>query len=116
MESVRDLVNLVGPSRTKTILFTAERMTAAQACDFGLVDEVLAPEALEGRIAALAAAIVENAPLSIRTAKAAVDHLVRGAWSEAEVKAFVTECAQSADFVEGRTAFLEKRRPVFRGV
>ena len=115
LDSVRDLVNLVGPSKAKTILFTAERLSAHQAAEIGLADEVLAPDALEGRIAEIASAIVDNAPLSIRAAKAAIDHVARGAWSEAEVGAFVSECYQSADFKEGRAAFMEKRRPAFKG-
>jgi enoyl-CoA hydratase/carnithine racemase len=116
LDSVRDLVNLVGPAKAKSILFVAERLGAQQAVDIGLADEVLAPEALEGRIAEIAAAIADNAPLSIRAAKAAVDHVARGAWDEAEVSALVAECYVSEDFKEGRAAFLGKRRPVFRGV
>jgi len=115
LDAVRDLVNLVGPSKAKTILFTAERLSAQEAKAIGLADEVLAPEALEGRIAEIAAAIVDNAPLSIRAAKAAIDHVARGAFSEAEVAAIVSDCYRSADFKEGRTAFLEKRRPAFKG-
>jgi enoyl-CoA hydratase/carnithine racemase len=116
LDSVRDLVNLVGPSAAKSILFTAERFPAEQALRLGLADEVVAPEALEGRIHEIAAAIVDNAPLSIRAAKAAIDHVARGAWSEGEIAGFVADCFGSADFTEGRAAFLEKRRPVFRGV
>ncbi|HEY3694390.1 enoyl-CoA hydratase-related protein [Phenylobacterium sp.] len=115
LESVRDLVNLVGPSAAKSILFTAERLSAEQALRLGLADEVLAPEALQARIGEIAAAIVDNAPLSIRAAKAAVDHVSRGRWSEGEVAGFVADCLGSADFREGRSAFLEKRTPAFKG-
>lgn len=116
LDEVADLVNLVGPAKAKVILFTARRFSAEHAVEIGLADEVVAPEALEGRIAEIAASIVENAPLSIRAAKAAVDHVARGAYSEAEIGAFLTECLSSADFEEGRAAFLEKRRPAFKGV
>jgi len=116
VDSVRDLVNLVGPSAAKTILFTAERMPAEQALRLGLVDEVLAPDALEARVGEIAAAVVENAPLSIRAAKATVDHVARGAWSKEEITELLVDCATSADFTEGQAAFMEKRRPTFRGV
>jgi enoyl-CoA hydratase len=116
LDSVRDLVNLVGPSAAKSILFTGERFDADQALRLGLADEVVAPEALEARIAQIAAAIGDNAPLSIKAAKAAIDHVARGAWSAEAVAGFVADCFGSADFTEGRAAFLEKRRPAFRGV
>jgi enoyl-CoA hydratase/carnithine racemase len=115
LDATRDLVALVGPSAAKSILFVGARLPAKEALRIGLVDEVLAPEALEGRVAEVAQAIGANAPLSIRTAKAAVNHLVRDGGESDHVAALVRQCFASADFVEGRAAFLEKRSPVFRG-
>lgn len=116
VDSVRDLVNLVGPAKAKLILYTGENLDADKAFACGLVDEVVASEALTVRIDQLAAAIVRNAPLSIVAAKAAIEHLTYGRHSEAEVANLVVRCFKSDDFSEGRAAFLEKRTPVFRGL
>jgi enoyl-CoA hydratase len=115
LDSMRDLVALVGPSAAKSMLFTAERLPADRALRIGLVDEVTEPGALEARVAQIAGAIAENAPLSIRAAKASIDHLARGRPSAEEVGALLSDCMASVDFREGRAAFLEKRAPVFRG-
>lgn len=115
LDSIRDLVALVGPSAAKSVLFTAERMDAAQALRLGLVDEVVEPEALEARVRAITASICENAPLTIRAAKAAINHIVQATGEAERLARLVDACYASADFKEGRAAFLEKRRPVFRG-
>jgi enoyl-CoA hydratase/carnithine racemase len=115
LDLTRELVALVGPAVAKSILFTAERLSAQKALEIGLVNEVTGPDGLECRMAEIAHSIARNAPLSIRTAKAAIDHIVRGSGSEAEIARLAARCFASADFEEGRTAFLEKRPPVFRG-
>jgi enoyl-CoA hydratase/carnithine racemase len=110
-----DLLALVSPSAAKQILFVAEHLSAEHALRIGLVDEVTAAGALEARLAEIARKIGENAPLSLRAAKAGIDHLTRGAHTAEDIAALGARCFASADYAEGRAAFLEKRAPKFRG-
>ena len=117
-DMVRRLVSLVGPAHAATLLFTGERIGAAEAARIGLVNQVVAPAALQETVAAMAHGIAANAPLSITGMKlilrqATLDPAERD--MDAVARA-VAACFDSADYAEGRTAFMEKRRPVFRGV
>ena len=116
-EAIRDIVNLVGPSRAKLLFFSARRIDHATACEFGLVDRVFPAARLDAETIALATEIAENAPLTLRAAKAAIAAICGdpGAADWAAVRARADACFDSADYTEGRTAFLEKRRPEFTG-
>jgi enoyl-CoA hydratase/carnithine racemase len=116
-EAVAEIVELAGPSVAKDILFTGRRLSARDALRLGLVNEVVPALELEAHVDAYARSIADNAPLSIIAANTVVDELMKdpaerdGALCDRAVAA----CFASEDYVEGRHAFLERRKPVFRG-
>jgi len=114
---VKKLMELVGPSFTKEIFFTARHFSASEAREMGLVNRVVADAALEDLTRQYCAAIGDNAPMTIHALKRTVNELVRGEQADLEAcERLVQACFDSEDYVEGRRAFMEKRRPTFRGV
>jgi enoyl-CoA hydratase/carnithine racemase len=117
-KGVKKLLDLVGVAFTKEIFFTARHFTAEEAKAMGLVNRVVAKADLETMVREYCATIAENAPMTIHALKRTVTELARTS-PEADLALcdmLVKECFASADYVEGRTAFMEKRKPVFRGV
>lgn len=113
---VKKLMELVGPSFTKEIFFTARHFSAAEAREMGLVNRVVADGALEDYTRQYCATIGDNAPMTMHALKRTVGELVRGEKADlAASEALVQACFDSQDYIEGRRAFMEKRRPVFRG-
>ncbi|HEY1751298.1 MAG TPA: enoyl-CoA hydratase [Caulobacteraceae bacterium] len=114
---VKALIDVVGPSVAKEILFTARQLTADEALRAGLVNRVTPAAELEQVVRDYAAMIGANAPLTLKAAKLAAREAVRDPEKRrlAEVEAAVAACFDSADFKEGRSAFMEKRTPQFRG-
>jgi len=112
--AVKRLVQLIGPSTAKLLLFSARSVTAEEALRIGLVDEIVDKDQLDSHTQRLAGQIADLSPLSIRAAKLAVDSIGAPHLRD-RTKAAVSLCYGSSDFREGVTAFLDKRRPSFQG-
>ena len=111
------LPRLVGKGMAKYLIMGAEHISAEEALRIGLVQKVVAPEALMEEAERVANLILSKAPVAIQMAKCAINvaedaDMRTGVAYEAEA---YTTCFQAADRVEGMSAFLEKRDPKFTG-
>lgn len=113
----RPLLAAVSAAKAKEILFTGGRFSAADALAMGLVNRLLPAARLEAATTALADELAANAPLSILAAKRCIDAFVADPARRDfhALDALVDACFASADYVEGRRAFMEKRKPRFEG-
>ena len=116
-QGINRLTNLVGPAFAKEIFFTARRFTAEEARIMGLVNRVVEDGTVAAAAEAMAAMICDNAPLTVDAVKF-ITNQTRMNESQRDLKAcdaMVTACFDSADYIEGRRAFMEKRKPVWTG-
>ena len=113
----KPLVDLVGPAFAKEMFFTGRQFDAREAETMGLVNRVVADDALEATVDEMARTIAQNAPLTIRCAKMVVGEVLKDAQDRnvAATDRAVEVCFRSSDYKEGQAAFMEKRRPRFTG-
>jgi enoyl-CoA hydratase/carnithine racemase len=115
--AMKNLVDLVGPGAAKDLFFTARRIGAAEAKELGLINRVAAPEGLDALLAEYTDAIADNAPLTIGAAKAMTREILKppADLDRDLCAALIRGCFESEDYAEGRTAFMQKRKPQFKG-
>ena len=114
---LRRLIDVVGPAFTREIFFTARQFDSEEARAMGLVNRVVPEAELEGYVKSCAETIAANAPLTVKAVKYIVGEALKD-----ESRRNLTRCAEmvercftSNDFIEGRRAFMEKRKPSFSG-
>lgn len=114
---VRSLVNLVGAAAAKEIFFTARQLSSDEAAQIGLVNRVVPRDELRDVTRDYCTMIAENAPLTIMAVKQTIAEIQQapGEFNAARCDSLVFDCFASEDYREGRRAFMEKRKPEFKG-
>ena len=116
-DGLRHLVSLVGPSWARLIMYTGMKIDSAEALRIGLVDRVVPNGELWDATMEIARTISGNAPLAIQAAKITIAQVLKDptARDMDAIKKIGSACMDSEDFREGRQAFMEKRKPKFKG-
>ncbi|MBH5400215.1 enoyl-CoA hydratase/isomerase family protein [Bradyrhizobium sp. CNPSo 4010] len=116
-DGLKHLVSLVGPSWARLLMYTGMRIDSAEALRIGLVERVFPQSELWGETMTIAGTIAQNAPLAIKAAKITIAQVLKDESRRdmEAIKAIGNTCMDSADFREGRQAFMDKRKPQFRG-
>lgn len=117
IEGHKRLLETVGHARAREIMFLGRRYAAEEAAAMGLVQRVLDDSELERHVGEVIATLCDNAPLSIANSKTILEEYAKasGMPDVPRMHAAIERCAASSDYVEGRRAFMEKRKPRFTG-
>ena len=115
--ALKNLVDLVGPGRAKDLFFTARRIKADEAAQVGLINRVAPADGLEALVKEYIDMIATGAPLTIKAGKRIIREVLK---ADADIdmalcRQLILDCFESEDYAEGRAAFMQKRKPAFRG-
>ncbi|GAC1346101.1 MAG: enoyl-CoA hydratase/isomerase family protein [Myxococcales bacterium] len=109
------LAGLLGLARTKDMIFLARLLDASEMKAIGLLGEITTEDGLYARAGELARTLIDHAPITLQTAKQALNAVIRH-WTPPASEAHVVRAYMSQDFQEGVEAFLAKRKPRWRGL
>ena len=114
---LKRLIDIVGPAFAKEIFFTARQFDAEEVRAMGFLNRVLPADELEAYVKSYADTIAGNAPLTVKAAKFVANEVMReeSKRNTARCAELVEQCFASSDYIEGRRAFMEKRKPSFTG-
>jgi enoyl-CoA hydratase len=115
--ALKYLVDIVGPAFTAEIFYTGRQFSADEAVEMGLVNRVLPAAELEPYVVDYANTMASNAPLTLAAVKRCLIEMRKdpGERDLELCQTMVQACFASADFIEGRSAFMAKRKPAFEG-
>ncbi|QUG41520.1 enoyl-CoA hydratase/isomerase family protein [Psychrobacillus sp. INOP01] len=112
--STKRLVNLIGPTKAKELLYTAKLITAEEGKEIGLIDYVYPMEVLEEKCLEFAGQIIRKSSVANNGIKQVIQAIIDGDNEETkEIEELILESFSSDDYKEGIQAFLEKRKPNF---
>lgn len=115
--AMKNLVDLVGVGAAKDIFFSARKVDAIEAKAMGLISRVCKAADLQTLLSEYTTAMADNAPITIHAGKVIMAEILKPSpeLDMAVCQQLIRDCFESEDYAEGRRAFMEKRKPVFKG-